>query len=142
MDVRVLLHVGLLVKPFAAELARVRPGVRVDQQVRGQRGRPFKRFSAQLALKNKTGSVYTRIARVGCNAGNNNNNNALGGVGVAARTPSVWASKTAPRTLDEKKVASRNVFVRFECKNRLRRATYRNVFTRHDRPRSTTDPGI
>ena len=31
VDVGVLLHVGLLVEPFAAILARVRPGVRVNQ---------------------------------------------------------------------------------------------------------------
>lgn len=33
MDVRVLLHVGLLVESLAAVLARVRPGVTVDQQM-------------------------------------------------------------------------------------------------------------
>lgn len=49
--VRVLLHVGLLVKPFPAELTRVRPRVRVYQQMRGQRGRPLERLAALFALE-------------------------------------------------------------------------------------------
>lgn len=35
MYVRVLLHVGLLVEAFAAELARIGPGVAVDEQMGG-----------------------------------------------------------------------------------------------------------
>jgi len=49
--VRVLFHVGLLVKPFAAKLTRIRSRVGVDQQVRGQGGRPFERFAALFALE-------------------------------------------------------------------------------------------
>lgn len=54
MNVRVLLHVGLLVEALAAKLARVRSGVRVDQQVCGQRGRPLERLAALFALQNTT----------------------------------------------------------------------------------------
>ena len=50
MDVGVLLHVGLLVEALATELARVGPRVRVDEQVRGQSGRPLEGFPALLAL--------------------------------------------------------------------------------------------
>ena len=46
VDVRVLLHVALLVETLAAVGARVGPGVRVDQQVRGQRGRALERLAA------------------------------------------------------------------------------------------------
>jgi len=42
----VFLHVGFLVEPFAAVLARIRPGVRVDQQVSRQRRRPLERLAA------------------------------------------------------------------------------------------------
>lgn len=51
MDERVLLHVGLLVEPLAAELAWVGPGVGVDEQVRGQRGRPLEAFATDLAVE-------------------------------------------------------------------------------------------
>ena len=44
-----LLHVGLLVEPLSAVLARVRPRVRVDQEVGGQRGAPLERLAALLA---------------------------------------------------------------------------------------------
>jgi hypothetical protein len=50
VDVGVFLHVGFLVEPFAAVLARIRPGVRVDQQVSRQRRRPLERLAALLAL--------------------------------------------------------------------------------------------
>ena len=46
MDVRVLFHVALLVEALAAVGARVGAGVRVDQQVRGQRGRALERLAA------------------------------------------------------------------------------------------------
>lgn len=36
MDIGMLLHVGLLMKPLAAERAGVGPRVAVDQQVRGE----------------------------------------------------------------------------------------------------------
>lgn len=48
-----LLHVGFLVKSFAAVLARVRSRVRVDQQVSGQRGRALESLAALFALLNK-----------------------------------------------------------------------------------------
>lgn len=51
MYVRVFLHVGLLVKPFAAELTRVWSRVGVDQQVSGQSGRPLKRFTALFTFE-------------------------------------------------------------------------------------------
>lgn len=53
VDVSVFLHVGLLVKPFAAKLAWVRSRVRMYQQMRGQRGRSFERFMAQFTLETK-----------------------------------------------------------------------------------------
>ena len=37
---------------LAAELARIGPRVRVDEQVRGQSGRPLEGFPALLAFKN------------------------------------------------------------------------------------------
>lgn len=51
MYVRVFLHVGFLVEPLTAKLTRVRSRVRMDQQVRGQRGRSFERFAALFAFK-------------------------------------------------------------------------------------------
>ena len=47
--VGVFLHVGLLVEPLSAVLARVRPRVRVDEEVRGERGAPLERLAALLA---------------------------------------------------------------------------------------------
>ena len=44
-----LLHVGLLVEPLSAVLARVRARVRVDQEVRGQGGAALERLAALLA---------------------------------------------------------------------------------------------
>lgn len=42
VNVRVFLHIRLLVEPLAAELAGVRPGVRVDEQVCGESGGALK----------------------------------------------------------------------------------------------------
>lgn len=50
MDVGVFLHVRLLMEPFTAVLAGIRPGVAVDQQVRWQRAGPLERFPALFAL--------------------------------------------------------------------------------------------
>ena len=50
VDVGVFLHVGFLVKSLAAVLTGVRPRVRMDQQMGGQRRRPFKRLTALFAL--------------------------------------------------------------------------------------------
>lgn len=49
--VRVLLHVGFLMEPLSAKLTRIRSRVGMDQQVRGQRGRPFKRFATLFAFE-------------------------------------------------------------------------------------------
>lgn len=49
--VGVFLHIGLLVEALPAVLAGVGPGVRVDQQVRGQRARPLEAFAALLTLQ-------------------------------------------------------------------------------------------
>lgn len=49
--VRMLLHVGLLMKSFSAKLTWIWPCVRVDQQVCGQSGRPFERFAALFAFE-------------------------------------------------------------------------------------------
>lgn len=51
VDESVFLHVGLLVEPLPAVLARIGPRVRVDEQVRGQRGRPLKAFAADFAVE-------------------------------------------------------------------------------------------
>lgn len=51
VNVRVLLHIRLLVEPLAAVLAGVRPGVWVDEQVRGQGGGALEWFPTHLALK-------------------------------------------------------------------------------------------
>ena len=50
MNIRVLLHVGLLVEPFAAEGAGVGPGVAVDEEVRGQGAAPLEGFAALWTL--------------------------------------------------------------------------------------------
>ena len=47
--VRVLLHVRLLVKSFATELARVGSRVGVNEKVRGERRRPLERLAALTA---------------------------------------------------------------------------------------------
>lgn len=51
VNVCVLLHVRFLVEPLATELAGVGPGVRVDEEVRGQSGGALERLAAHLALK-------------------------------------------------------------------------------------------
>lgn len=53
------LHVGFLVESLAAVLAGIRPRVRMDQQVRGQSGRPLKTFSADLTAENPLLSINT-----------------------------------------------------------------------------------
>ena len=52
MDVGVLFHVGFLVESFTAILARIRPRVRVNEQVSRQRRRPLERLAALPALEN------------------------------------------------------------------------------------------
>lgn len=51
VNVGVFLHVRLLVEPFAAVLTRVRPRVRVDEQVRGESGGALECFATHLAFK-------------------------------------------------------------------------------------------
>lgn len=46
------LHIRFLVKAFSAVLAGIGPGVRVDEQVRGQRAGPFEALSTLLTLHN------------------------------------------------------------------------------------------
>ncbi len=51
VDVGVLLHVGFLVESFTAVLTRIRPRVRVDEQVSRQRRRPLERLAALSAFE-------------------------------------------------------------------------------------------
>lgn len=64
MDVGVLFHVGLLMKPLAAVLAGIGPGVRVDQQMGGQSGRSLEALAALFAFEASfcrvNGSVLTQ----------------------------------------------------------------------------------
>lgn len=58
VDVGVLLHVGLLMESLATVLARVGPRVRMNEEVRGQRGAPLERFSALFTAKGFFAVVY------------------------------------------------------------------------------------
>ena len=51
VNVRVLLHVGLLMKTLAAVLTRIGAGVAVDEQVGGERRRTLEPFAAEVALE-------------------------------------------------------------------------------------------
>lgn len=51
MNVRVLLHVALLVKPFAAVRARIRPRITMDEKVRRESAGPLESLSALLAFE-------------------------------------------------------------------------------------------
>lgn len=51
VDESVLLHVRLLVEPLPAVLARIRPRVRMDEQVRGKRGGALEAFAADFAAE-------------------------------------------------------------------------------------------
>jgi len=55
--VRVLFHVGLLVKGLAAERAVERAYVAVDEQVRAESGRSAERLAAALARVRSVGTV-------------------------------------------------------------------------------------
>jgi hypothetical protein len=57
VNVSVLLHVGLLVEPLSAVLTGVWPCVRVDEEVRGERGAPLERLSALLAAESALAGV-------------------------------------------------------------------------------------
>ena len=60
MYIGVFLHVGLLVKPFAAVLAWIRTRVGMNEQVRGQGARPLETLAALLALE----YLYAKIVFV------------------------------------------------------------------------------
>ena len=53
MNIGVFLHVGFLMESFPTIVARVRPGVAVDEKVRGQSAAAFKSFPALRTLKTK-----------------------------------------------------------------------------------------
>lgn len=69
VNVGVLLHVRLLVEALATELAGVGPGVRVDEQVGGQRGRALEGFATHPALKAALLPEETRPRGVRCRRG-------------------------------------------------------------------------
>jgi len=70
MRVRVLAHIRLLVEPFATEVARIWAYVGMDHHMRGQRGRPFKRFAADLAGVEAILSFANRVGEEGwCGTG-------------------------------------------------------------------------
>ena len=50
VNIRVFLHVRLLVEAFAAEVAGVGPGVGVDEEVGGEGAAPLKRLPTLRAL--------------------------------------------------------------------------------------------
>ena len=58
MYIRMLLHVALLMKPFIAMCACVRPRVRVDEQVRGQGARALEALAALGAAIGLVGFGY------------------------------------------------------------------------------------
>lgn len=51
MNIGVFLHIRFLMEPFSAVLAGVRSGIRVDQQMRRQRARPFKGLTTLLTFE-------------------------------------------------------------------------------------------
>lgn len=51
MNVRVLLHVGLLMESLAAILAGIRSRIAVDEQMRGEGRGALERFAALFALQ-------------------------------------------------------------------------------------------
>ena len=61
MNVSVLLHVGLLVEAFAAELARVRTRVGVDEQMCRQRGRSLEALATLATLEAPLGTVHGAV---------------------------------------------------------------------------------
>ena len=59
--VGVLLHVGLLVEPLSAVLARIGPSVGVDEEVRGERGAPLEGLAALLARERLLAGVHSPV---------------------------------------------------------------------------------
>ena len=55
VNVRVLLHVGLLVEALVAVAARERPDVGVDEQVRGERGGALEVLAARATVEESRG---------------------------------------------------------------------------------------
>lgn len=51
MNEGVFLHIRFLVEPLPTVLARIRPGVRVDEQVGGQSRRSLKTLATNLTIK-------------------------------------------------------------------------------------------
>lgn len=51
VDEGVLLHVRLLVEPLPAVLARIRPRVGMDEQMRGERGGALEALTADFAAE-------------------------------------------------------------------------------------------
>ncbi len=51
MNERVFFHIRFLVEAFAAVLTGIRSGVGVDEEVRGQCGRPLEGFVAYFAAE-------------------------------------------------------------------------------------------
>lgn len=51
MNVRVLLHVGLLMESLATVLAGIRSRIAVDEQMRGEGRGTLERFAALFALQ-------------------------------------------------------------------------------------------
>ena len=63
MNVRVLLHVRLLVEALPAVLARVGARVAVDEQMSGQRRRPLEALAALFTLECAFVCVYRPVLR-------------------------------------------------------------------------------
>jgi len=59
--ISVLLHIALLVESLAAELARVRSRVRMDQKVSAERARSFEGFTALLAFEHFLCGVHSPV---------------------------------------------------------------------------------
>lgn len=66
MYVSMLLHVRLLVEPLPTILARVRPGVRMDQEVSGQCAGSLEGLATLLALKDLLHTVDSPEKRGEC----------------------------------------------------------------------------
>lgn len=70
MNERVFFHIRFLVESFAAVLTGIRSGVRVDEEVCGQSGRPLEAFVAYFAaedpfLPKKKKNVISKIVYSG-----------------------------------------------------------------------------
>jgi len=59
MNVRMLLHIGFLMKSFSAERTRIRARVRVNKQMCRERRRPLERLSALRTGKRFLNTVHS-----------------------------------------------------------------------------------